>query len=70
MVDRTPKLLNSTMFGISIVTVSLNSAETLEHCIESVAEQNVDDIEHIIVDGGSTDGTGQIIERYRAELEW
>lgn len=46
---------------ISIITVCFNSAGTIEDTIRSVAEQNYHDIEHIIVDGGSTDGTKEII---------
>jgi glycosyltransferase involved in cell wall biosynthesis len=46
---------------ISIITVSFNSADTIKDTIRSVAEQNYPDIEHIIVDGGSTDGTKEII---------
>ena len=41
---------------ISIVTVCLNSVETIEDTIKSVLIQSYDDIEYIIVDGGSSDG--------------
>lgn len=53
---------------ISIITVSFNSAATLETTLLSVAEQSYADREHIIVDGGSTDGTLAIIDRYRSSL--
>ena len=49
---------------ITIVTVCLNSDQTIEDTIKSVLMQTYDDIEYIIVDGGSTDGTLSIIERY------
>lgn len=49
---------------ISIVTPCYNSAEFLEQCILSIKEQNVQNFEHIIVDGGSTDGTLDIIRRH------
>lgn len=50
---------------ISIITVSLNSAATIESTLESVDRQSFSPIEHILIDGGSTDGTLDIIERYR-----
>ena len=46
---------------ISIITVTYNSAATLGDTIRSVRNQNYNDLEYIIVDGGSTDGTIQII---------
>lgn len=49
---------------ISIVTVSLNSVNTIKHTIESVISQDYDNIEYIIVDGGSSDGTVEIVSRY------
>ena len=42
---------------MSIITVTYNSASTLNDCITSVRTQNYSDIEHIIIDGGSKDGT-------------
>jgi hypothetical protein len=50
---------------ISVITVSLDSADTIEPCIRSVIAQKQADIEHISVDGGSADGTLDIIENYR-----
>lgn len=49
---------------ISIVTISFNQARFLEQSIRSVIEQNYPDIEYIVVDPGSTDGSREIIERY------
>ncbi|WP_417541608.1 glycosyltransferase family 2 protein [Methylophaga thalassica] len=46
---------------ISIITVCFNAAETIKSTIDSIASQNYQNIEHIIVDGGSTDGTREII---------
>lgn len=46
---------------VSIITVTLNSEKYLSDCIRSVRGQNYKDIEHIIVDGKSTDGTLRII---------
>ena len=48
---------------ISIITVCFNSAKTITDTIQSVANQDYTDIEHIIVDGGSTDGTVEIISK-------
>ncbi|SFK33178.1 glycosyltransferase family 2 protein [Methylophaga sulfidovorans] len=51
------------MLKISIITVCFNAAETIKSTIESIASQNYPIIEHIIVDGGSTDGTREIINK-------
>ncbi len=48
---------------ITIITVCFNSARTLGDTLESVATQRHLEIEHIVVDGASTDGTLEIIER-------
>lgn len=53
---------------ISIVTISYNQGRFLERAIRSVLEQNYNDIEYIIIDPGSTDGSREIIERYRSEI--
>lgn len=49
---------------VSIITVCFNSESTIRDTIESVRDQDYPDIEYIIVDGGSTDGTLDIIEEY------
>jgi hypothetical protein len=53
---------------VSIVTVCRNAADTLETCLESVAAQSYPAIEHIVIDGASTDGTKAILERHRGHL--
>lgn len=50
---------------ISIVTVTRNSAATIEDTILSVATQSYPHVEHMIIDGASTDGTLDIINRHR-----
>ena len=49
---------------LSIITVTLNSKKTIISTLNSVLSQTNKDIEHIIVDGGSTDGTIEIINEY------
>jgi glycosyltransferase involved in cell wall biosynthesis len=49
---------------ISVITVSYNHAEFIRQTIESVRNQNYGNVEHIIVDGGSTDGTIEILKEY------
>jgi glycosyltransferase involved in cell wall biosynthesis len=49
---------------ISIITVCYNSAATITDALRSVSDQSYDDIEHIVIDGGSSDGTVDLVERY------
>lgn len=53
---------------ISIITVCYNSAKTLERTLRSVAEQDYQNVEHIVIDGGSFDGSADIIASYRTRL--
>ena len=50
---------------VSIITVSLNSEKTIEKTINSVVSQDYNDIEYIIIDGGSKDNTLKIVNKYQ-----
>ncbi|TCM65868.1 glycosyltransferase [Rhizobium sp. BK068] len=58
--NRTPK--------ISIVTPSLNQSRFLQTCLDSVRAQNWPNLEHFVIDGGSTDGTLEILQCNRSSL--
>lgn len=49
---------------VSIVTVSYNEVQSIERTLNSVSNQTYANVEHIVVDGGSLDGTVNIIKRY------
>jgi glycosyltransferase involved in cell wall biosynthesis len=53
---------------ISVITVTFNCAETIARTLQSVASQTWPDVEHIVVDGASSDGTLAIINSYRGGL--
>ncbi len=52
----------------TIITVSYNAVNTIESTINSVLSQDYNDIEYIIVDGSSSDGTKEIIQRYNDKI--
>lgn len=53
---------------ISIVTIAYNSAATIEATLQSVIGQTYPNIEYIVIDGSSSDGTQAIVERYRDRI--
>jgi glycosyltransferase involved in cell wall biosynthesis len=55
---------------VSIVTAVYNGAKHIEETIRAIAEQTYMPIEHIVVDGGSTDGTVEILEKYSPSLAY
>ncbi len=56
------------LIKLSIITVSLNAVETIERTIQSVLDQKYTGYEYIIIDGNSTDGTIEIIKKYKDKL--
>lgn len=53
---------------VSIITAVLNNKEHIEDCVRSVLGQTYPDIEYIVIDGGSTDGTVEVIRQYCARI--
>ncbi|MFK7810066.1 MAG: glycosyltransferase family 2 protein [Saprospiraceae bacterium] len=50
---------------VSIITATYNRVDTLKDTLESVLSQDYPNIEHIVIDGGSTDGTLELLEKYK-----
>jgi glycosyltransferase involved in cell wall biosynthesis len=55
---------------LTVITPSLNQALYLERALRSVLEQNYPDLEYIVMDGGSTDGSADILRRYDDQLAY
>ena len=54
---------------VSIITITYNAEKYLERTIQSIISQTYPNIEYVIIDGNSKDGTIQIIEKYRNNIE-
>ena len=55
---------------VSIITVAYNSQSTIEETIQSVLSQDYSAIEYIVIDGGSSDGTVDLIKKYQANIDY
>jgi len=55
---------------VSIVTPSFNQGEFIEETIQSILNQDYPNIEHIVIDGASTDGTLSVLKRYDGRIFW
>ncbi len=55
---------------ISIITVVYNAVYTIERTIQSVLNQNYDELEYIVIDGGSSDGTVDVIRKYESDISY
>lgn len=55
---------------LSVITVVYNGATTLEHTLRSVFSQTCRDVEYIVIDGGSSDGTVEILKEYDGQIDY
>lgn len=55
---------------LSIITINFNDKEGLRQTFESIAAQSFSDFEHIVIDGGSTDGSADLIKEYAHKLSY
>lgn len=54
---------------VTVITVCYNSCRTLQRTLQSVVDQDWPNIQHVVIDGGSTDGSLEILEHFRSHLD-
>lgn len=54
---------------ISVITAVFNNRDTILDCLASVREQTYHDIQHVVIDGASTDGTSDLLHQHRARID-
>lgn len=69
MKSRQKERLNSNFPKVSVITICLNAEKFIERVMESVSNQTYKNIEYLVIDGGSTDGTLKILEKYRDQID-
>ncbi len=55
---------------VTVITIALNRANQIEETIKSVINQTYDNVEYLVIDGGSTDGTIDIIKKYKDAVDY
>ena len=61
---------NSPLPLVTIITVVFNGEKYLQQTIQSVINQTYDNVEYVVIDGGSTDGTVDIIRKYEDKIDY
>lgn len=55
---------------VSVITVVFNAVDSIESTVRSVLDQTYDNVEYIVIDGGSTDGTVEVLKRYQDKFAY
>ena len=64
------EIYEPSIMKLSIITINLNNREWLELTVKSVVNQSTQDFEYIIIDGGSTDGSDELIRKYSNNIDF
>ena len=55
---------------VSVITINYNNCDGLSRTIESVVKQSFKEYEYIVIDGGSTDGSADVIRKYADKIDY